>query len=87
MVSGIHGSISYLISLQAEVESLQLELTKLKRSQRTATAPRKPAVQSSSASDPFIDKQRAEERLKKIIKRCELYIQRHKLLKKMGIKH
>ena len=32
------------------------------------------------------EKRRTEERLRRIIRRCELYIQRHKMLREMGTK-
>lgn len=43
-------------------------------------------TEGTAMSSRLMEKQRAEERLKKIIYRCEMYVKRHQILKEMGIK-
>lgn len=63
------------------MKSLQCELAQLELAGTTEQSNAKERV-----STVVSEKQRAEERLKIIIQRCEMYVQRHQMLKRMGIK-
>ncbi len=64
------------------MECLQSELAKLELSR----LPKCTAGDEGSGVKPQkSEKQRAEEHLKRLIRRCDLYVQRHKMLKEMGI--
>lgn len=66
--------------IQSEVENLQSKLAQLELSSIPENS-----IAEDNASAKVTEKQRAEERLKKIIYRCEMYVKRHQMLKEMGI--
>ena len=63
---------------QNELAALQLQLAKMRTSQAVE--------EDDTEQESLREKQRAEERLQRIIRRCELYVQRHQMLKEMGIR-
>jgi len=63
---------------QNELAALQLQLAKMQTSQA--------GEEDTTDQEPLREKQKAEERLQRIIRRCELYVQRHQMLKEMGIR-
>ena len=63
---------------QNELAALQLQLAKMQTSQA--------GEEDTTNQEPLRERQKAEERLQRIIRRCELYVQRHQMLKEMGIR-
>ena len=70
---------------QNKLRQAQTELAALKEQTETENADI--AMSSHNESVNIAEeKRRTEERLKRLIRRCELYIQRHQMLKEMGTK-
>ena len=61
------------------MECLQSELAKLQLTENTERSERARVKPQKS------EKQRTEERLKRLIQRCDMYVRRHQMLKEMGI--
>lgn len=66
--------------LQAEMECLQAELAKLELTDNRVAEKREATVRSKKS-----EKQETEARLKMLIRRCDMYVQRQQMLKEMGI--
>ena len=76
MLSSCIQTCYYLVSpVQKELESLQ---SQLKASQTVPTDLSPPHTQSASS-----ERREANERLRRLVKRCELYVRRHELLKQL----
>ena len=72
-------SQSFFFTKQNELAALQLQLARLKTTS--------PAEEDSTSTQELLrEKQKAERRLQRIIRRCELCVQRHQILKEMGIR-
>ena len=71
--------------MQNKLKQAQTELAALK--EQTETENIEIATSSHDESVNIAEeKRKTEERLKRLIRRCELYIQRHQMLKEMGTK-
>ena len=68
------------------MERLQSELARLELSATPrAAAGEGGRAQSKENGSEISEKQRTKEKLRRIIKRCDMYVQRHQMLKEMGI--
>ena len=76
------------VSSQAELCSLQSRLSQLRiASEKEAEEQRERREEEAEEKngEAFLEeKRRAEQRLRRIICRCELYVQRHHMLKELG---
>lgn len=70
----------FSIALQADIESLRLELARLK----LPSIPEEPTALSAETT-AISEKQWAEGRLKMIVQQCEMYVQHHQMLKELGM--
>lgn len=62
--------------MQRQLEALQSQLSQLKLTKEAKKA-------ESLGEDAAGERARAEERLKMLIRRCELYVKRHQILKEI----
>ena len=79
----VHGLVlefsSNFLPFQTKLTELQSRVSRLKLSSASSDSGAKPRHDQEA-------KTRAEERLRRVIQRCELYVQRHQMLREMGVK-
>lgn len=68
---------------QSELATLQEQHEEEEEEEETDSSVSNNKERSFCAAE---EKRRAEERLKRLIRRCELYIRRHQMLREMGTK-
>ena len=73
------GILALTSSRQTKLTELQSRVSRLKLSSASSSSDENPRHSQEA-------KTRAEERLRRIIQRCELYVQRHQMLREMGVK-
>lgn len=64
----------------------QTQIQELQSTLKTLSVNAKGGKEPESLSERQVEKERAERRLKMLIRRCELYVKRHQMLKEMGIR-